>query len=137
MSERTPVIHDLDVLRPRPEYVRLGGKDIDISFVPSGVALDIMGLQTELQELTDTPEKLAAVKAGGGAAKRSFEIAAELCAAITSAQQPDMTKEWLLKNTDVLQIKALMEHVTRAVFKSLENAEDEETKKPQAVEAGP
>lgn len=137
MSERTPVIHDLDVLRPRPEYVRLGGKDIDISFVPSGVALDIMGLQTELQELTDTPEKLAAVKAGGGAAKRSFEIAAELCAAITSAQHEDMTKEWLLRNTDVLQIKALMEHVTRAVFKSLENAEDDETKKPQAVEAGP
>ena len=137
MSERTPVIHDLDVLRPRPEYVRLGGKDIDISFVPSGVALDIMGLQTELQELTDTPEKLAAVKAGGGAAKRSFEIAAELCAAITSAQHEDMTKEWLLRNTDVLQIKALMEHVTRAVFKSLENAEDEETKKPPAAEAGP
>lgn len=134
MGDKQPLIHDLDILRPRPEYVRLAGKEIDISFIPSGIAMDIMGLQNELQELTDTPEKLKAVEAGGEEAKRSFEIAAELCAAITKSQHPEMDKEWLLKNTDVLQIKALMEYVTKAVFRSLQSAEDEELKKPQAAE---
>lgn len=134
MSEQNPKIHDLDILRPKPEYVRLGGKDIDISFIPSGVAMDIMALQSELKELTDSPDKMAAVQAGGEAAKRTFEIMAELCAAITSSQHEEMNKDWLLKHVDVFQIKALMEHVTKAVFKSLESAEEPELKKPQAAE---
>ena len=134
MSEKTPIIHDLDILRPKPEYVRLGGKEIDISFIPSGVAMDIMALQEELRELTDSPEKLDALRAGGKEAQRSFEIGAELCAAITASQYPEMDKEWLLKHTDVFQIKALIEHVTKAVFKSLESAEEPELKKPLAAE---
>jgi len=135
MSE--PIVHDLDVLRPPKEFVRLGGKDIDVSFIPSGVAIDIMGMQQELNDLTNTPEKLKKVEAGGKEARRSFEIAAELCAAITQSQYPDMNKEWLLVNTDVIQIKALMDYVTRAVFNSLETAEDPEVKKPQADEETP
>lgn len=134
MSEQNPKIHDLDILRPKPEYVRLGGKDIDISFIPSGVAMDIMALQSELKELTDSPEKIDRVRAGGDEARRSFEIAAELCAAITASQHEEMTKEWLLKHTDVIQVRALMDHITKAVFKSLESAEEPELKKPQAAE---
>lgn len=129
-----PIIHDLDVLRPRPEYVRLGGKDIDISFIPSGVAIDIMSIQQELQKLTGTPEKMKKIKAGGAEAKRSFEIAAELCAAITQVQHPEMDKEWLLIHTDVLQIKALMDFVTKAVMISVKEAEDPELKKQPAAE---
>lgn len=129
----TPQIHDLDILRPPAQYVRLGGKEIDISFIPSGLAMDIMALQTELQEMTNTPEKLAKIQTGGAEARRSFEIAAELCAGITKSQHPEMDKAWLLRNTDVIQLKALMEFITRAVFKSLESAEDEELKKPEAA----
>jgi len=134
MATKTPIVHDLDILRPKPEYVRLGGKDIDISFIPSGVAMDIMALQSELKELTDSPEKLDRVRSGGDEAKRSFEIAAELCAAITASQYPEMDKAWLLKHTDVIQVRALMDHITKAVFKSLESAEEPELKKPQAAE---
>ena len=128
------IVHDLDVLRPAKEYVRLGGKEIDVSFIPAGIAIDIMGMQQDLVKLTGTPEKIKRIEAGGDAAKKSFEIAAELCAAITKNQHPEMDKEWLLKNTDVVQIKALMEHITKAVYHSLESAEDKEIKKPQAVE---
>lgn len=130
-----PIIHDLDVLRPKPEYVRLAGKDIDVSFIPAGIAMDIMGMQQELRDLTGTPEKLKKIEAGGKEARRSFEIAAELCAAITKSQHSEMDREWLLANTDVMQIKALMDHVTKAVFRSLEAAEDPELKKPEAAEA--
>lgn len=131
MSE--PIIHDLDILRPSPEYVRLAGKDIDVSFIPAGIAIDIMAMQQELRELAGTPEKIKDLEAGGDAAKRSFEIAADLCASITKNQHPEMDREWLLKHTDVIQIKALMDYVTKAVFHSLESAEDGEIKKPQAA----
>lgn len=133
MADKNPIIHDLDILRPKPEYIVLGGKRVDISFIPSGIAMDIMTLQAELQELTDTPEKMKSIQAGGKEARRSFEIAAELCAAIMQNQHKEMTKEWLLKNTDVIQIKILMDHVTKCVFRSLESAEDDELKKQQAV----
>ncbi len=135
MSES--ITHNLDVLRPPPEYVILGEKKIDISFIPAGVAMDMMTLQQELSKLTDTPEKLKKVVAGGKAAGRTFEIAADLCAAITSSQHPEMDKDWLLKNTDVLQIKALVEYVTTAVSRSLDSAEDDEIKNPPATEGSP
>ena len=131
-----PIVHDLDVLRPPPEYVKLAGKEIDISFIPSGIAIDISTLQDEMRDLTDTPEKLKKIQKGGKETARSFDIAAELCAKITSSQHEEMDKEWLLKNTDVVQIKILMEHITKAVFKSFESIEDEELKKQPAVKTG-
>ncbi len=134
---REPIVHDLDVLRPQPEYVLLDGKKIDISFIPAGVAMDMLTLQQELGKLTDTPEKLKKVAAGGKDARHTFELAADLCAAITKSQHPEMDKEWLLKNTDVLQIKALVEYVTAAVSHSLEGAEDDEVGGEQATEESP
>ena len=124
MSDK-PIVYDLDILRPTPEYVLLGGKKIDISFVPSGIALDIMAMQQELQDLTGTPEKLRKIEAGGKEAIESFQVAASICAKITGTQHKDMTKEWLLKNTNVVQLKQLIEHITNAVSKSLESIEGE------------
>jgi len=135
MSES--ITHDLDVLRPQPEYVLLAGKKIDISFIPAGVAMDMMKMQDELSKLTNTPEKMKKVAAGGKEAGRTFEIAAEMCASITSSQHPEMDKDWLLKNTDVVQIKALVEYVTMGVDRSLDSAEDEEIKKLPATEESP
>jgi hypothetical protein len=135
MSEnKTQTIQDLDVLRPPAEYVRLGGKDIDISFIPSGVAIDLMALQDKINDLVDTPEKLAKVREGGEAALTTFDLSAEMCAKVTSTQFPEMDKAWLLKNTSVGQLKILVARVTAAVYRSLQTAEDEELKKPQAVE---
>lgn len=135
MSEA--LVHDLDVLRPQPEYVKLGGKKIDISFIPAGVAMDVMVIQQELEKLTNTPEKLKRVQTGGKEAKRSFEIAAELCAAIVSAQYPEMDKEWLLNHTDSIQIRALLDHITAAVFRSLETVEDDDLNPVRATEESP
>jgi len=132
-----PIVHDLDILRPPSVYVKLGGKKIDIGFIPSGIAVDIMKLQSELTGLTDSPEKLKQVAEGGEEAQRGFEIAAELCAAITRNQYPEMDKEWLMKNTDIVQIKALMDHITQAVFRNLQSVDDPEIKKPEATEANP
>jgi hypothetical protein len=129
-----PIVHDLDILRPQPEYVKLGGKQIDISFIPSGVALDIVALREKLVELTDTPEKVKKVEEGGEEALESFDITAELCAKITESQHKEMTKEWLLHNTNILQLKSLIEYISNAVMHSLE-AGGIETKNPEPVES--
>lgn len=124
------VVHDLDVLRPASVIVRLGGKEIDIGFVPSGIAVDVMKLKDELEGLTGSEDKLKEIEEGGDAAIRSFELAADLCATITKSQHAEIDKEWLMKNTDIIQLKALMDLITRSVFQSLQSVEDDETKKP-------
>ena len=124
MSDK-PVVYDLDVFRPSPEYIVLASKKIDISFIPSGIAIDIMGMRQEMEKLTDSPAKLKKIEAGGKEAIQSFQIAAGICARITESQHKEMTKEWLLKNTNVMQLKVLIERVTNAVFKSLEGMEGE------------
>ena len=132
-----PIVHDLDVLRPPSVYVKLAGKKIDIGFIPSGIAIDIMKLKDELMSLTDSPEKIERIENGGEEALRSFEIAAELCAAITKSQYPEMDKAWLLKNTDAVQMQALMQRITEAVFDSIQTVEDEETKNLSAAGVNP
>lgn len=121
-------IHDLDILRPEPEFVKLAGKKIDISYIPSGVALDIMSLRQDLEALTDSEEKLEKIKEGGEEAQKSFEISAEICAKITQAQHEEMDKEWLLTNTDIMQLNALIEYVTNAVFRSLGETDEKNLK---------
>lgn len=123
-------------MRPKAELIQLGGNVIDISFIPSGIAMDMMGLQDEINKMIDTPEKLERLRKGEAEtdARRTFDLSAELCAKITSCQFPEMDKAWLLKNTSVGQLKVLMDRVTRAVYRSLETAEDEELKKQLADE---
>jgi len=131
------IIHDLDVLRPAPEYVQLAGKKIDISFIPSGVAIDVMKAQQELQDMTDTPEKMAALEGDVEGSRRTFEICAEICSLITKSQHPEMDSEWLLANTDVVQVRTLLDLVTTSVSRSIDQAEGAGSKKPKATETGP
>ena len=129
-----PVIHDLDILRPPPEYVRLGGHDIDISFIPSGIAIDVTNLEIELREMMESKEK---IQEDDEAASKTFDMLAELCSRITRFQHEEMTKEWILKNTDIVQLNQLMLLIIQGVRKSLNLSEDEETKKQQTTKASP
>ena len=127
-----PLIHDLDILRPPPEYVVLAGKKIDISFVPSGVALDISRVLRKLQSLNVSEENLEET------AEEGVEIMADLCALITVKQQPEMTRDWLLANTSSMQLRALMERITDAMNRSIEGMqENAASKKPQADKEKP
>ncbi len=109
MSE-DKIIHDLDILRPPSEYVKLGGKEIDISYVPSGVAIDMIILHEKLDKSKSEKEQ--------------FGIAAEICSKLTSMQHKEMTKEWLLKETNVDQLYALMRYVFDSVSKSLDTGNE-------------
>ena len=122
-------IHDLDVLRPPQEFVRLGGNDIDISFIPSGVAIDVMSMQDQLTAIQGETDDIS---------KERFALVAELCAKITENQYPKMDKAWLLKNTDVLQLKRLIELISEGITKSLASvgvdADDDEDPQKTATE---
>lgn len=128
-------ILDLDVLKPPARYILLSGKKLDIAFIPSGIALEVMARQNELMDLA-SEENLAEIAKGGEVARSSFDIAAEICALITSAQDPEVNKEYLLNHTNIQQLNALISAVTSGVFASLSSMDDgtdEETAEEQTA----
>lgn len=92
-----PEILDLDKLVPKKRIVKLAGKAIDVSKIPSEVTL----------ELAENEDKLQS--AG------SFEMIFDMVIKICNATNPDedITKEWLVKNTSLEQLMALMEFIMK------------------------
>lgn len=111
-------VEDLDILRPEPRYLKLGNKEIDVSFIPCGITFDIdtilneLGVMTQEQIKTD-PEK----------SRRAFELSIKLCATFCKHNYPEMDEEWFYKNTDAFQVKAFAEAIKDALVRAYSGIE--------------
>lgn len=109
---------DLDLLRPEPQMVRLGNKDIDVSFVPCGITFDLAEVTEQLsgldskKMLTDRAEQ-----------KRGFDLGVKLCAIFCSIQYPEMDEKWIRRNASNQQVEAFAGAVTAALNKSYQGIE--------------
>jgi hypothetical protein len=112
------VVIDLDVLRPDPVVIKLGGHEIDVSFIPCALTFEVDRLAQELAGLD-----LKEVQKGGEEANRAFLIAIDLCVAFCSARYPEMTKDWFMQNTDPLQINRLADTIQETLQRSYAGAE--------------
>jgi hypothetical protein len=121
-------IIDLDVLRPKSRVVRLGGKEIDVSFVPCAITWEVDNLRREIV-------KIDPVKAqeGGEETKKAFDATVELCTVFCSRKHPEMTRDWFLDNTDPLQINNLATLIMETLTRSYAGVEAY-SKNPAAVE---
>jgi len=121
-----PKIEDLDVLRPPEEKIKLGGKILDISFIPSGIAFSLLQKQDKLVKLQKRAQKNPD---DDEASREVFELMAEICAELTSYQHKEMDIEWLRTKTNIQQLTKLMQLVINSVMRSTETVkfdEDEE-----------
>ena len=109
---------DLDVLRPPPQFVKLGGNEVDLSFVPCALTFEVDRLANELADLD-----IAEVEKGGDEAERAFGIAIELCATFCQWKYPEMDKDWFLSNTDPTQVNKLSEMIQLTLQRSYAGAE--------------
>jgi hypothetical protein len=111
-----PEVRDLDVLRPEKVIVKLAGKEIDVSFVPTGLTFDIDSLVREMQTLdskkivANDPEE----------SRKGFNLTVRLCAAYCQWQHPEMDEAWFMKNTSVQQINVLGTAIRDALEKAYE-----------------
>lgn len=93
---------DLDVLRPKKRVVKLGGHEIDCSFVPLGITFDLEDITQEMATLDQD-----AILKGGPEARKAFDLAVRMCAVFCSLKHPDMTEEWFRANVDGIQLHGL------------------------------
>jgi len=111
-------IVDLDVLRPKPRCVRIGGTEIDVSFVPCGITFEVDELIQKLRQWDE-----ATLEKGGAEAKEAFDLSIELCAVFCRRDNPELTVEWFRENTDINQIKAFVSAIEGALTQSYEGVE--------------
>lgn len=96
---------DLDVLRPEPRKVKIGGKEIDASYVPIAITWEVDELVNELMKYQDV-EKL---RNDGKTARDVLRLGCRLCAVFSSWQHKELTAEWFEKNADAQQIFQFVE----------------------------
>lgn len=110
---------DLDILRPEQKIVKLAGKEIDVSFIPCGITFDIDRLTRELQKI---PAKK--IELGGEECRKAFDIAVEMCSTFAAHNNPEMTKEWFMKNVDASQINTFSNAIKEALIASYKGVAD-------------
>lgn len=99
-------ILDLDALVPERRIVKLAGKEIDVSVIPSGVILEI-------------EKKKSKLRSGGD---ETFDLMLDLVCKICKPSFPEIKPQWLIDRTDFNQLQALMEFVMAPIREKAEKA---------------
>jgi hypothetical protein len=110
---------DLDTLRPEPQIVKIGGREIDVSFVPCGITF-------ELDDIVQQLVKLDAKKVQGDREemRRAFGLGVKLCAIFCEHKYPDMNEAWFLENCQPDQINGFTGAVQAALVRSYQGVGD-------------
>jgi len=90
---------DLDKLIEDKREIKLAGKKIDVSKIPSKVSLKVADIYDELDE--DDPG--------------SFDKILDLVMEIIESQNEDISKDWLIENASMRQLIALIDFVMKPI----------------------
>jgi len=115
-----PEVIDLDVLRPKSVVVKLGGNEIDVSFIPVGITFDVDEIVQKL--IPYTQEAIEADKTGEKT-REAFDLSIKLCAVFCSHEYPDMNEQWFLGQTSPQQVEALATIISDTLLSSYEDME--------------
>ena len=94
-------ILDLDKLIPDDRIIRLAGREINVSKIPSQVTLEMASKSEVLQSGSD--ESFDEV----------FDMILKICNANKSENEEEVTKEWIVSNTSMDQLLTLIEFVMK------------------------
>jgi len=106
-------IQDLDALRPEPKSVRIGGQDIDVSFIPCGITFDVDEIMNEIRSLDQKK-----ILTGGEEARKAFNLSVRLCSKFCSYRYSEMDEDWFMKNASPIQVQAFAEAISEALTKA-------------------
>ena len=107
MSDKGPEILDLDKLLEDKRLIKLEGKEIDVSKIPSKITLEIANKFDDIDK--NDPESMDVV----------MDLVLDI---INSQNKEEITKDWLLENTDINQLIALLEFVMEPLEDKVDEA---------------
>ena len=101
-----PELLDLDKLIPDKRAIKLAGREIDVSKVPTRVVLEIEKNKDKLKSGSD----------------ETFDLMLDLVCKIIKPSFPEITVDWLVDNTDFMQLQALLEFVMKPIREKAEKS---------------
>jgi hypothetical protein len=134
-----PIIHNLDEER-QPEYIKIAGRELDISFIPSGISIPLLGKYQEYVEILKTNKvinsdgtanKEAEEELSGKPDKalESMDIMTDMVCMFTEYKDPEMTREWVGHNTNLKQLARLIVLITGSLTRDMKKKKDDTSKK--------
>ena len=110
---------DLDILRPEAKMIHIGGKDIDVSFIPCGITFDVDTIIRELQNIDQNK-----LLENGEETRRAFDLSIDLCVAFCSYKYPELNREWFMNNVDAKQIREFSSAIKDALVRAYDIGDD-------------
>ena len=117
MDKETEGIVDLDILKPPKKIIKVGGVQIDVSFVPCGITWEIDSLVRKLSEYDEN--KLKDEKSS----KEALDIIIKLCSTFASFKNPELSEKWFRENVEMPQINAFVSLIKEALIRSYAGVE--------------
>jgi len=111
-------VYDLDTLRPAKKLVRLGGKEIDVSYIPTAITWEVDNVVRELEKIN-----LEKMQEGGDETKKAFDLTIDLCVLFCEWKYPELDRQWFLENTGPQQINAFAEIIKQTLEDAYKGAE--------------
>jgi len=112
-------VEDLDVLRPEPKFIRLGGKDIDVSFIPCGITFEVDSIIKEMGMISQED-----LMKNGDDVKRAFDLSVKLCSVFCSRKYPELNEEWFNDNVDGKQLQMFSLEIREALVRAYSGVGD-------------
>ncbi len=130
-------IQDLDILNPPSNIVLIGGEKIDLSFIPTGITfkveklistinkimININKLQKEREELKDEESLEENENKLDEENEKIFNYSIDLCTLFCSLKHPKLDRDWFLKETQPVQIRAIVDEIKKALEASYKAVE--------------
>jgi hypothetical protein len=104
-------IIDLDILRPDSRIIKIGGREIDVSFIPCGITFDLDAI---VQQLVQLDEKK--IRKDPKEMRRAFDLGIKLCAVFCQHKYPDMDEKWFLDNASAEQVNSFTTEIQSALM---------------------
>jgi carbamoylphosphate synthase large subunit len=112
------IVKDLDVLRPESKFVKIGDKEIDVSFIPCGITFEIESIMRELSNYTED-----IIRSDSSKTKEAFQLTIKLCSTFCEHKYPELDEQWFMENTDAGQIQAFATAIKDALVKAYNGIE--------------
>jgi hypothetical protein len=130
-------IEDLDVLRPEPKFIKIGGKEIDVSFIPCAITFDIDQIMEQLQNITSKDlmideeaekdftdeEKLEAKNLRNKKIKETFDLSIRLCSTFCQHKYPELDETYFMDECDAGQVRKFVEYIREALNRAYNGIE--------------
>lgn len=128
-----PIIHNLDERNNPPEFLKIGGIQMDISFIPCGVAIPLLNAYDAWIEHVKNSGGEDGIKNDLNKAHENAMLMAKTLSVFTKFYDNRLDEDWVLKNITMQSLGfAIIKLVNIIVGKNSESSSSESKKKEES-----